>query len=316
MDYPTQKGILAMNNIIIVAAADEKYAIFFCTMAASVLKHASPEDKYCFKLLTDGFSIETKKRIQALRKIRKCKIDFVEIDSTQFAEIPTLKHLSAMTNARLKITSLFPVLNKIIYLDCDIIIKQDLASLWNTDIKEFPLAACMDYGATRKELNTLGFVLERYFNAGVLVLDLRKLKENGFENRVINLLINNTHLRHDQDILNEAFKNQWKRLSLHWNIQPELLPKLLKQYSKKLQVEFKTALRNPSIIHYGGKKPSTYLFRGKYQKEFWKYLKLTEYRDHKTTDISFHNFLRKHVPNFLQIQYCKLKNIFLSKGGS
>ncbi len=104
-------------NITIIAAADEKYAMLFCVMAASVLKHASPDDQYCFKLLTDGFSIATENKIKALKKIRECEIDFVAIDIDELKVIPTLPHLSPLANARIKATSNLPEVEKAIYLD-------------------------------------------------------------------------------------------------------------------------------------------------------------------------------------------------------
>lgn len=299
-----------MNDITVIAAADEKYAMLFCTMAASVLKHANYEDNYRFKLLTDGFSLKTENKIKALTKIRECKIDFINVDIEELKVIPTLSHLSPLANARIKAISLLPEVKKAIYLDCDIIVMQDLKTLWQYELGGNPIAACMDYGAERKYLQNYKFILEDYFNSGVVIMDFPQIKKMNMDALLNEALSRKPNLPADQDILNAIFKDKWTRLPLCWNIQPELSPKLLTQYSKKIQREFRAALRNPAIIHYGGRKPTTYLFRGRYQKEFWECLKLTEYRNYKMTDISFCNFLRKHVPNFLQILYCRFKSKF------
>lgn len=300
-----------MNDITIVAAADEKYAMFFCAMAASVLAHAASQDNYCFKLLTDGFSKETEHNIKQLRNIRECRIDIVSVDLQQFNKVPTLKHLSAMTNARLKLPSIFPELSKVIYLDCDIIVNTNIANLWNIDLNGFPIAAALDYAAGRQEFAALGFDLKKYFNAGVIVMDLAMLRKMEFERSLVEVLIQQQSLRHDQDILNFIFKNQWLQLLPEWNSPPELYPPLLRQYNLSCRYSFKRALRHPAIIHYNGMKPTRCRFRGRYRRKFWKYLRMTEYRDYKTPDLSLYNYIWRITPNPLLRLGSKIKKIVI-----
>ena len=300
-----------MNKIYIVAAADERYAMLFCVMAASVLYRFSSENCLCFKLLTDELSDESKARIEALRKIRECRIDIVPVKRADLELFPTFAHLSPLANARLLIPSLLPDLHKVIYLDCDVIARSDVSRLWDWDLGDFPIAACRDFGVTSEELRPRGFHLSSYFNSGVLIMNLDQMRKMNFEN-AINLAASNPKLPADQDLLNDAFKSNWFQLPTKWNVQSELYLPLLRQYSPEVRRDFKNALKHPAIIHFAGRKPTSCRFRGRYRRLFWKYLRMTEYRDYKIPDWSIYNYCWRYIPNPVLHLGSRIKQAILS----
>jgi len=289
-----------MSKITIVAATDEKYAMLLNVMAASVLKVAGAEDSYSFKLLIDrNLTTSTLNKLSELKKLHDCSFDFIPIDQNLFSDVPTLQRLSPMTNARLHITSLLPETDRVIYLDCDLILRQNIKALWDFELASFPIAASMDYGSTREELAVRGFRLEDYFNAGVLLLDLNALRNMNFEQEVQAVITKNPQFIHDQDILNGVFRARWQRLSLCWNVQSEMHRAWLNQYSPELRRQFRAAERHPAIVHFSGTKPTSCRFRGRFKREFWQVLRLTAYRDYVMTDCSLYNWVWSRLPNWI-----------------
>ena len=127
-------------------------------------------------------------------------------------------------------------------------------------------------------------------------MDLRRMREMHFEQHVSRALSKNRFLMHDQDILNWIFRDNWFRLKQNWNIPTELFPAVMKHYSQEDQQEFKRAFRDPWIIHFSGRKPTTCKFRGKFSGDFFAALAMTEYRDFKIPDRNLKNLIVKYAP--------------------
>ena len=140
----------------------------------------------------------------------------------------TLKNIpdywSVGTLYRLFIPEILKNLDKIIYLDCDIVVNADIAELWNVDIGDHALAGARDntsYDIFYKTLPShmkfrfkiLKLQRDRYINAGVLLMNLKKMRELGdFTQIAFNWLIIHEHaaLAFDQDTLNVLFMNSIK----------------------------------------------------------------------------------------------------------
>ena len=120
---------------------------------------------------------------------------------------------------RLLIKKIFD-LDKIIYLDSDIIVNLDIAELWQQDLQNFPVAAVPEIDATQNHMLKNKFILnagivkaENYFCSGVIVFNLDKLDENFFANGVQFLLDNPQCASPDQDILNALFSENYLKLA-------------------------------------------------------------------------------------------------------
>lgn len=98
---------------------------------------------------------------------------------------------------------------KVLYLDCDIIVTESLDGLFNLDLKNYPVAAVPDLPTTNDG-----------FNSGVLLINNKYWKENDILNRLIKLTVEyHEKVYGDQGILNILFKDKWYRLSLTYNLQ-------------------------------------------------------------------------------------------------
>lgn len=94
----------------------------------------------------------------------------------------TTSSFSIGTLYRLKIADILSSLDKVLYLDSDVIVTQDISGLWNTDITNYYCAAVKDAKSTRSKFSNkrhfkkMGIDPNKYFNAGVILFNLKKSK--------------------------------------------------------------------------------------------------------------------------------------------
>ena len=137
------------------------------------------------------------------------------------------KYISASTYIRLNLPSIFPKMDKLLYLDGDIVITGDLGELYNVDISHKAMAGVLDYGMCVDSLkwqaidyihNTLPSFDTEYINAGVLLMNLSELRKIGFENTCQKLYDERTDfIFADQDIVNFALTGKKRILPIYWN---------------------------------------------------------------------------------------------------
>ncbi|THV02638.1 glycosyltransferase family 8 protein [Dendrothele bispora CBS 962.96] len=115
--------------------------------------------------------------------------------------------------AKLDLHVLLPV-ERVLYLDSDTLVRTNLKGLWKTDLRGLPLAAVPDVG---HPMGHDGIDRKMYFNAGVMLMDLAKIRMNSQSLLETGRKMKNSLFR-DQDALNVHFV-EWTALSLKWNAQ-------------------------------------------------------------------------------------------------
>ena len=120
------------------------------------------------------------------------------------------------TWARLELHDLLPV-ERVLYLDADTLVRSSLKEIWETDIRAAgkSIAAVVDVG---HPMGHGEFCRTPYFNAGVLLMDLAKIRQRGNELRELGRKMKSSRYG-DQDALNVHFKDDWYALPLRWNAQ-------------------------------------------------------------------------------------------------
>lgn len=266
------------EGIHILFCADENYAPHLGTAIASILVNAAPTDRLHFHVLSDGLSPETERKLKATVEGGTGSIRFLQSDPDlrEYATAVSLESkihdLPKLDYYRLRMGSLFPELRRLLYLDCDLIVRGSLSPLWNTPLLGNTLAAVEDQGRGAlmdSEKRTLG--VQRYFNSGVLLVDLDawrsretedRLREFGEKRRDI------PRLWHDQTILNAVLGNEILFLPVEWNLMVHCL-----QEGRRGQPE---AARG-SVAHFtGNAKPWRYNPHAvPFSEEYWKYRSTT-----------------------------------------
>ena len=149
-----------------------------------------------------------------------------------FSPMTGLKHMTIAGYGRLLLHELWPELDDAIYLDCDLFIQADLASLARIDIGPCPIGAVQDttvltlgsnWSTLTQQLPHLP-AMAPYFNSGVLRLNLRRLREIDATAKFVEMAKTLTTYYADQSILNAVFAEQWHPLPAGYNRQVFLLP--------------------------------------------------------------------------------------------
>lgn len=200
------------------------YSVWVGTVMQSILEHT--DSRICFHILHDEtLSIDNKYKLEKVARSGSSIIEFHKIDENDFSVVKNqMSRFTIGTMFRCSLPELLPNLNRIIYLDADLFVNRDIKELWDVDICEYCLAGVADEGVDihnyPKILNKYpGIKKESYFNAGVLYMNLKKLREFGnLKKLVVDFLVENPEAGlPDQDALNVIFHNKVLYLDGSWN---------------------------------------------------------------------------------------------------
>jgi lipopolysaccharide biosynthesis glycosyltransferase len=289
------------NKIPVVASADDNYAAPLDVMLISVLENTENPERFHFFVIDGGISLQKKECINKDIEKRNSQITFLDINSEIYAGLPNQEHISVAAYYRLSIPELFhSSVNRVIYLDCDLIIKDDLQKLWEFQLDEYAVAAVEDVSTSGYK--GIGIAQSDYFNSGVLLMDLQKWREQNIAEKARKLRIN------DQCSLNSVFNGNWKRLPLRWNQQSSFYRKTPQSIRLLKEEHAEGAIWNPAIIHYiGGRKPWFKPCYHPLEGEYRRYLARSSFASLEIVDRSEEYAKRK---NF----FWRLKKTFRQRG--
>ena len=255
----------------------------------SLVKHADPKRDYTVTFLHQGLSRDHEKALAAYNR-DNVHIKFYEMSDELLKPIQDRKEnylrgdfFAMSIFYRLFIPDLFPEYDKVVYIDSDTVLNDDIAKLYDHDLGNNLLGACTDTSIqfVEKMLRYIKEVLtldpKEYINSGMLVMNAKAFREENFVDKFFSLL-GRYHfdcIATDQDYLNEICSGRIKYLDGRWDAMPN---------------ENTAALENPGLIHYNlFSKP--WRFSGiQYEDYFWTNAEETIFADElkaelaKTTD--------------------------------
>ncbi|SPY33775.1 glycosyltransferase family 8 protein [Pasteurella canis] len=206
----------------IVFNADNNYAPYLATTILSIIKtNTSPINFYILDL---GISELSKDTIKKIVHLSRNTIEFIKIKKDELSDLPqTITYIPSVTYARLKIVDYLPLdVEKVIYLDTDILVNASLQPLWETDLKDNWIGACFDPFIEYDKENykfKIGLASNHYYvNAGVLLINLTKWRSTNIWEKSINFFKNFPYAQYqDQDIINFLFKGEIVYLDNRYN---------------------------------------------------------------------------------------------------
>ncbi len=261
------------ETIPIFFAVDDFYIPFLAVTLTSLIENASKNYNYDLKILYTSI------RDENIRKIKKLESEYVSIDFvdlTSYVEeikdkLHTRDYYTKTTYFRLFIPELYPNMKKALYLDSDITILGDISELYNESLEDNLVGAVADdviqttpifreYAEQVVGVSTY----KKYFNAGVLLMNLEELRKFNFQEKFTYILeqIRFT-VAQDQDYLNRLCKGRTKIIDRVWNRMPI--------YTDKVKEE------DIKLIHYNLAYKPWHFDDTLYKKYFWEYAKKTEY---------------------------------------
>ncbi len=283
------------SNICYLFSVNDEYIPYLSVAIMSLISNSSQKNKYDICVLHKNISKQNIKKIENFKQ-KNISIRFIDM-STYLADIDeniltTHWHFTKETYYRFYIANIFQDYEKVIYLDCDILINTDIHELSCIDLEGYPIAAVEEfrYKCTRKKdlevknytKNILKLKLpENYFNAGVLLIDLHKIKAMNFTKKCLDTLKEIKKPRNvDQCVLNVIFNTSVKLIDARWNVQTHVHLEDLKKYANDIAYDkYCQSLLNPSIVHYCSHEKPWNTKNIKFATEWWSFAKKSYYFD-------------------------------------
>ncbi|MBQ8203163.1 MAG: glycosyltransferase family 8 protein [Clostridia bacterium] len=222
-----------IKEIPIFFSIDDGYAPFLAAALNSAIKNSKPQNRYKAIVLYQELSDENISRLSSL-KTDNFDIEFVPMEKGLESITDTMSnrlrcdYFTLTIYFRLFIPNMFPEYDKAIYIDSDVVVLGDLADLFRIELGDNYIGACADKSVV--EVPPLAAYMEeavgvdkhKYINSGVLLMNLKALREKEFDKHFLNLL-NTYHfdcIAPDQDYLNAICSGKILYLDESWDAMP------------------------------------------------------------------------------------------------
>ena len=265
------------NEIPIFFTIDDLYAPFLAVAINSAIKNSSKDRCYRAIILHQCLNEDNISKLKALETenfkidLTPMKANFKALDDRMSNRL-RCDYFTLTIYFRLFIPAMFPQYEKGIYIDSDVVLTDDIAKLYDTDIGDNLIGACNDLSIAdipplvAYTENAVGVKKQEYINSGVLLMNLNKLRECDIEGHFLNLL-NTYHfdcIAPDQDYINAMCNGKIYYLDESWDAMPN---------------DARPPLSKTNLIHYNlFSKP--WCYDGiQYADEFWKYAEDSGYID-------------------------------------
>lgn len=243
-------------TVDIAMIADDNYVLPTLVAINSVYINKNAETFYRIHILANAISKENKFKLESCTK-ENFEIEVLDKSEIieKFPKVVQKRHVSSTAILKIFLPKIFYDLEKLLYLDSDIIVQKDLSELFSTDISEYYAGAVKDVLTINNKKHMKKLQIKRdYFNSGVLLLNLKKIREENVQEKLIEYRINGYNYFMDQDTFNIVFDKvkylSWKNNFLNYYLE--------KTSIKKLEVFFGETFpendiyTNCTIVHFGG----------------------------------------------------------------
>ena len=268
------------NPINICLSFDEKYAQHAAVTMVSLMKNCSRNIHFYIIDSEPSGITESRSKIVKLVEMYGAKISFRTIDLSVFKGFPVWKPMQDSPNKyvpyyRLCLADLLPEIERIIYLDTDIVVQGDIAKLYDLEFAKDQFIAGvndMDSEELKEKIST-----SAYINSGVILFDLatiRRIKLNVVEEsiKILQNFRERISLNIDQDLINIIFNDHIRLLDISWNAQSVGTPRgfILGYDNKSIE---------KNIIHFiASHKPWMFNCKSGYQHLYFRYLSYTPWK--------------------------------------
>ena len=263
---------------IVLCAADEKYVRPLAVMLHSAASQLS-DGKHLYVVLFDGgISEESLMGLRESFADLPISVDILKPDLSEVGDLMTSHHITHTAYLRLMAARLIPDdIEKVIYLDSDVLVKDDLSKLWELDPQDNYCLAAVDIAVPYIDANEVVDTQSRaakpyvmayqpiqnwrelgldgsanYFNSGVMVLNLKLWRDDNIEEQLFRCLRENSAYVWcwDQYALNVVFAGRWGQLEPRWNQGGHVFEYPDESCSPIDENDFVAMRDDPAIIHY------------------------------------------------------------------
>jgi len=296
----------ASGDLTVVCAADDAFAMPLAVTVRSALEKLDSTRRLQLYILDGGITDASKQRLLASWNLRDVSVHWLRPDPSLVNDLYISRHVNFITYYRLLMPWVLPSeVERVIFLDADLLVRRNLAELWDHDQQGAACLAAADTGAPYIDAQValrnydrchrflvasqpvpnyreLGLSpTGKYFNAGVLVVDIKEWRKLDVTTAALRCL--RQHSQHvqwwDQYALNVVLAGRWKELDARWNqgVHAYTFPTA---GESPLEPEVYSALRrDPWIVHFTSqKKPWHYFCRHPFRREYLAAIDRTDWR--------------------------------------
>ncbi len=244
-------------------SSDDNYVRHLGVAIYSILLYNKEAENICFYIVDNQIKPENlEKLVDIVREYKNAEISFIPFDDFgKNLHLNLSWPISLSSYARLFIGEILPEkINKVIYLDCDIVVNGSLSSLWNADLRGHCIGAIQDIVPSKIKQFVGLSPMQRYFNAGVLLIDLLQWRNHKYGKKCLDFIesYNGSVTHHDQGVLNGILNGKWERLPLKFNVMTihyiMSQTKIRKYYKDEASfydaLEVSESIANPIVLHF------------------------------------------------------------------
>ena len=297
----------ASKRIPVVFATNENYAPYAGVTITSIVENSSKDFFYDIYVFYTELSKETIDKFESMSG-KNYSVTCVDVNSYIDKELLYENfHFSKEMYYRILIPTILSQYEKVIYLDCDMVVVGDLSELYQTDLQGYVLAGVSDvqhYDSKRYVEDVLKLDTKKYINSGMLVINCVEFKKQKIKEQCFQILAETDIVFRypDQDIINMACYNKIKFLPAKWNYvwhynfprfnKPNLL------LSAEDQAEYETFNKDVKIIHYTSNVKPWTNYNIYLSKPFFDYARKTK----QFKDEIFKRFKELKMKNYVVLQ--------------
>lgn len=267
-----------MLKISTISCCDDNYVRYFGVMLCSLFENKNPDVQFDVHLIEDGITEKSRQQLKVIEDRYGFNIHYIPVKKEQFEGFRVSGHISLATYYRICVPDLLPkTINKVLYIDCDMVIRKDLTELWNTDFQGNWAAVVEDLGALEEDKVRIGLMSSQpYFNAGLLLINLKAWRTENVHGHVLKYIRTYPEkIKYcDQDGLNAVMKDHVMFLSLEYNATDNLTPLVVANSTKQQR---KSRI-DATIAHYTPEKPDQYRCTHQNRYDYFSYLQKTPWR--------------------------------------
>ncbi len=219
----------------IVMITDEKYAMPTSVALTSILLNKEKNVNYSIFLICDRLSIHSKEKFANLLS-NNFQINFIDVSSEKYKILEkSYSKVSSSSLLKFEIPNLLPQINKVLYLDGDVIVTKSLLHLFNTDISNKYAAVVRD---GPKEFIVGGkkhwfYGEKNYFNSGMMLMNLDIMRKNDISKKLLEYRLNEYNYFMDQDAFNMVFAGKVRFVG----VENDFLLHLISYQNKNLSIQ-------------------------------------------------------------------------------
>ncbi len=249
--------------IVIGCAIDQAFVKPLAAMVHSILASSPGGRPIHLFVLNNAVNDADKRRLEEAWGHARVTVTWIALDVRPLADLPVWGRMNVITYARLLIGDVLPPsVDRVLWLDGDLIVTRDIDELWSLEIGGGILSAVQDmtvpyagsdFGIAPYKMLGLP-ALAPYFNAGVMLIDLAAWRRDTIREQALAYLRTHSHAiaLWDQEALNVAVRGRWTAIDPRWNVIASVSGRRFFRPRHLDDDQYQRAGADPWILHFAG----------------------------------------------------------------